>query len=297
MIGAASFRVAHRLGLSGGWTEITIPAANGGGQIASYAQGNTVQMRAKAVSYAGVEGPWTTPLTLVVGVADAPIPAALDADAITVSTLLGGALIQLATGADVNTTRIQLYRSTDPTLDRETDAAGATNAVTPMQSFSFALGDITRSNLISGGSMSTPDAWTLDAGWAIAGGVAIHTAGTAGAISQPLTVEAGKWYRVGFTVSGRAAGSVTPRLTGGSTMDGTAVSANGDHSDRLQAVTGNTAIAFAASSAFDGDLDDAVAYLETAACLPQGMHYIWIEPQNADGVPGPITGPFTVDII
>lgn len=297
VIGAASFRVAHRLGLSGGWTEATIPAANGGGQIVSYAQGNTVQMRAKAVSYAGVEGPWTTPLTLVVGVADAPIPAALDADAITVSTLLGGALIQLATGADANTTRIQLYRSTDPTLDRETDAAGATNAVTPMQSFSFALGDITRSNLISGGSMNAPGTWTLDAGWAIAGGVATHTAGSAGAISQPLTVEAGKWYRVGFTVSGRAAGSVTPRLTGGSTMDGTAVSANGDHSDRLQAVTGNTAIAFAASSTFDGDMDDAVAYLETAACLPQGMHYIWIEPQNADGVPGPITGPFTVDII
>lgn len=144
--------------------------------------------------------------------------------------------------------------------------------------------------------MDTPAAWTLGAGWAIAGGVATHSAGTADAISQPFGAEVGKWYRLGFSVTGHSAGTVTPRLTGGSAMDGAAISGNGDHSDRIQAVTGNDTIAFAASTGFDGAVDNAVAYLETAACLSQGTHYVWIEPQNADGVPGPVTGPFTIDI-
>ena len=44
-------------------------------------------------------------------------------------------------------------------------------------------------------------------------------------------------------------------------------------------------------------IDDAVAYIATAACLAQGTHHLWLEPQNADGTPGPVSGPFTVTII
>ncbi len=296
-IGAASFRVSHRLGTSGGWTESLIPAANGGGEISAYDQDNTVQLRAQSVSWAGIAGPWTDPVTLTIGAGDAPIPAALDNDAISISTLLGGALIQLATGADGNTSRIQLYRSTSAVLDRGADAVGAPHAVTPMQSFSFALGDTTRSNLINGGSMDNPAAWDLDAGWAIALGRATHTPGTADAIGQGRSFEAGKWYRLGFSVSDRASGTLTPRLTGGSDRPGTTVSANGSHRDRIQAVSGNNRIEFVAASPFDGAVDDVIAYLETAACLAPGTHYIWIEPQNVDGVPGPVSGPFAVTVI
>lgn len=296
-IGAASFRIGHRLGTSGGWSEIPIPAANGGGSISAYDQDDTVQIRAQSVSWAGIAGPWTDAITLIIGSGDAPIPAALDNDAISISTLLGGALIQLATGADSNTTRIQLYRSTSAVLDRATDAAGPPNAVTPMQSFSFALGDTTRSNLISGGSMDNPAAWDLDAGWAIASGRATHTPGTADAIGQARAFEAGKWFRLGFAVAGRTAGALTPRLTGGSDRPGATVLANGSHGDRIQAVSGNNWIEFLADSAFDGSVDDVIAYLETAGCLSPGTHYIWIEPQNADGVPGPVSGPFTITVI
>lgn len=296
-IGAASFRIGHRLGTSGGWTEGLIPVANGGGSISAYDQGDTVQLRAQSVSWAGVAGPWTAPVTLVIGSHDAPIPAALDNDAISISTLLGGALIQLAIGADANANRIQLYRSTSATLDRATDAVGAPYAVTPMQSFSFALGDTTRSNLINSGSMDNPAAWDADANWTVASGRATHTPGAADAIGQAQAFEAGKWYRLGYSVSTRTAGMVTPRLTGGSVRSGNTVSGNDVHRDRIQAVSGNSRIEFLSDSPFDGSVDDVVAYLETASCLSQGTHFIWIEPQNADGVPGPVSGPFSVTVI
>lgn len=292
--GASSYRIAHRLGSAGAWTEFVIPAANGGGSITAYAQDDAVQIRARSISFAGVSGPWTPELTLTIGSGDAPIPAALDDDAISITTLLGGALIQFATGADVNTTRVQIYRSTSSTLDRDTDAVGAAMVVSRRQSYSFALGDTTRTNLITGSAMDNPAAWALDAGWAIGGGTATHTPGTADAIGQARALTAAKWYRLGFTVSGRSNGSVTPRLTGGTDRPGSAVSGNGQQHDRIQAVTGNNRIELLASSSFDGSIDDVVAYRETAACLDAGTHYVWIEPQNTDGVPGPISGPFNI---
>ncbi|WP_303704431.1 hypothetical protein [Celeribacter baekdonensis] len=157
--------------------------------------------------------------------------------------------------------------------------------VVPQSSYSTTLGDTTRENLIAGGSMENPATWTLDAGWAVAGGVATHTTGAADAISQPFETTAGKYYRLGYTVSGITAGSLTPRLTGGSDRPGTAIIADGTYSDRIQAVSGNDM------------LDDVVAYLETSGCLTQGTHYIWIEPKNADGLSGPLTGPFEITII
>lgn len=296
-IGAASFRIYHRPGTSGDWTEVTIPAANGGGEIAAYDNGDTIQLAARGISFAAVEGPMTAPVTLVVGAGDAPIPAALDPEAISVTTLLGGALIQVATGEDADTTRLQVYRSTSAVLDRETDAMGEPYATAPLQSYSFALGDTTRATLIAGSTMDNPATWTLDAGWTVDAGLAAHTPGTADAIGQALGATAGKWYRIGYTLSGRTAGSITPRLIGGSDRPGTAVTANGDHADRIQAVSGNDTFDLFATSDLDGSVDDVVAYLETAACLSQGTHYVWLEPQNADGVPGPVSGPFTITII
>jgi hypothetical protein len=294
---ATSYEVEHRLGTSGDWTTVTIPAANGGGTIEAYTQGATVQMRVRALSGAGVASAWSAVVTLVVGAGDAAIPAALDDDAISITTLLGGVLIQVATGTDVNTAQIQIYRSSSPVLDRETDAAGEPYAVSPVQSYSMALGDTTRSNLLAGGAMNDAGAWTLDAGWAIASGVATHTAGAADAISQPLTATAGKFYRLGFDISGRTVGSLMPQLSGGSLRLGISRSVNGNFADRIQAVTGNDTIAWAADASFDGALDNAVAYVESAASLSQGTHYLFIEPRNVDGVPGPVSGPFEVSII
>lgn len=296
-VATASFKVSHRLGTSGAWTDVTVPAANGGGSITGYANGATVQLQAVAVSMTGVPSLASAAITLVVGAGDAPIPLALETDAVSITTLLGGALIQLATGSDADIAQVQIYRSTSAVLNRATDATGAPNPVGPLQSFSFALGDTTRTNLVASGSMDTPAAWSLGTGWSISGGKASHVSGTAASLAQAISLVSGKWYRLGLAVSGLTAGTLTPRLTGGTTVSAAAISANGSPRARLQAVTGNTHLSLAASATLVASVDDVVVYQETAACLAQGAHYIWIEPQNDDGVPGPISGPYTVNII
>ncbi len=293
-IATALLRVSHRLQGATDWITLDIPAANGGGQITGYLHGNIVELQAHAISVAGVPGPTTPIIPVIIGAGDAGIPAALDPDAIMVTTVPGGALIQLATGDDANTAQIQLYRSRSSVLDRETDASGAPVDVAPQQSYSLSVGDMTRSSLI------VPSAWSTGAGWTVSGGNATHTPGTAGNLSQPIAAQAGRWYRIGFSVTDRTAGTVSPRLAGGSLQAGMAISANGHYTDRIQAVTGNNSFliaANAANAAFDGTISDILVYLETAACLDAGIHYLWVEPINEDGTPGPVHGPMPIDII
>lgn len=297
IVATTSYRIEYRLSGETVWNSVTISVADGGGQIAGYAIGDLVEMRAWPISALGVEGPATPTVAIMVGADDALIPAQLEEDAITVTTLLGGALIQIATGSDAATVQVQLYRSTSAILDRETDAVGDPISVTMQSSYSLTLGDTTRVNLLAGSSMDMPSVWTVDTGWSVSGGIAQHTAGSADDISQALTAAAGKYYRISWQLSGRAAGAVTPLLTGGSDRSGSAASANGLVVDRIQATTGNDLIAWRATSDFDGAIDDVVAYLETSACLSQGVHYVWLEPQNADGMPGPVSGPYTVQIV
>lgn len=293
----AGYQIEHRPNGAGSWTVVTIPAVNGGGNIDGYALGQIVQIRARGVSPTGVSGPYSVIVAITVGRDDAEIPQALDDAAISITTLLGGALIQFATGADAMTAAIQIYRSAGPDLDRETDAIGNLIPVRPFQSYSTALGDTTRANLIAGGGMGSAAPWTLGAGWSIAGGVAQHVAGAASAISQSFATTSGKFYRIGYAVSGRTAGTVQAFLSGGSARPGLIADANGRVRDRIQAVTGNNTFELRASTGFGGAVDDVAAYLETAACLSAGTHYVWIETQNADGVPGPIAGPYLVEII
>ncbi|WP_444464237.1 host specificity factor TipJ family phage tail protein [Rhodobacter capsulatus] len=297
VVPTASFVIAHRLIGAATWTEVAIPAANGGGNLDSYAVGQHVEIRAWGISATGIAGPWSATIAIIVGAGDADLPAALDDASISITSLLGGALIQFATGEDAATARVQVYRSTTNLLDRETDAVGAPIVVVPQQSYATTLGDTTRTNLISGGAMSSAAAWTPGPGWAIAAGAATHTAGDAGDLSQPMSAASGKYYRIGYQVSGRSAGSVQARLLGGSDRPGTAVSANGPARDRIQAATGNDTFALRASADFDGAIDDVAVYLETTACLSAGTHHVWIEPQTADGVPGPISGPYTLEIV
>lgn len=296
-IQTSRYKIAHKLQASSDWTEFTIPAAEGGGTILGYAQGNAIDIRALAISPMNIEGSWTGTVSLVVGEEDADVPQALGEDAVSITALMGGALVMIATGDDPATTQIQIYRSMNATLNRATDAVGSPLAVSPLSSFSVALGDTTRSSLLSDGGMDNPSAWDLDAGWDIGGSVATHTPGTEDAIGQAVSTEAGRWYRFGYGVAGRTDGTLTPRLTGGTVRPGTIVATDGIHVTRIQAVSGNNRVEWSASDAFDGSFDDAVVYVESAACLAQGNHYVWVEPLNSDDVPGPIAGPFSILIV
>lgn len=294
-IATSYFVIEHRTG-AGAWTPVTIPAANGGLEITAYARGTSVQLRAHAISPIGVIGPDTPIVTVTVGADDADIPGGLDAAMISFTALLGGAVGTFSTPADILITQVQLYRSATTALNRATDGVGVPLPVLPSRSYSVQDGDVTRSTGVVNGDMSTAGTWTLGGGWSIGSGVASHAAGTASSLYQTCTLVAGKWYRIGYTLSGVTAGSVTPRLAGGTSRNGTTQTANGTYSDRIQAVTGNTLLAFVATADFVGSIDNVFLFEETTTCLAAGTYYYWLEPQNEDALPGPVAGPFSVTI-
>ncbi|SCX30477.1 hypothetical protein DSM25558_4968 [Agrobacterium sp. DSM 25558] len=293
---SSTFEVQHRANGATVWNTITVPAADGGGSLMMYVNGAVVQMRARALSGNGTPGAFTAVITFTVGADDIGIPTALPSSMVTVGALLGAAVVQFATGDDANVSLVQLYRSTSSVLNRATDAVSLLT-VQPSRSYTAPVGDTTRQNLLLNGAMDNAGTWTAGDGWAIPAGKATKTAGTASTLSQPLAAESGKYYRISFLLSDVTAGNITPELLGGSTRNGTARTSNGTFSDRIQAVTGNNTFALAASASFAGSVDNAVTYLETSTCLAQGIHYFWLEPQNADGIPGPVAGPFSVTIL
>lgn len=116
--------------------------------------------------------------------------------------------------------------------------------------------------MVSNGTLATDTIWTKGTDWSITGGKGVRIAGAgATSLSQSLFLLAGASYNVTITVSSRTAGSLTPRFTGsGSTVTGTARSADGTYSETLTAVTGNNALDLRATAAADLSVDDVSVY-------------------------------------
>lgn len=113
----------------------------------------------------------------------------------------------------------------------------------------FALG----SELVSNGDFASDTVWVKGTGWTIASGVATHAAGSASDLDQTISVTEDLYYRVEFDVSGRTAGSVTPKVGG---TAGTAITADDtDIKETIQAGA-NADIVFSATSDFDGSVDN-----------------------------------------
>ena len=291
-----AFRIDHRPTGGGAWTEVEIPAAAGGVAISGYARGDEVDLRAVAIASDGTEGPASATVAVEIGGKDDPIPAALDDDAIDVDGGLGAISIRLAATDDAATERVQVYRAaTGVTLDPGSHAVGRFG-VSPRSTVTYIDGDGTRETLVEGGKFGSGADWTLDANWSIASGVATHAPGAADTISQAVDLAEGKTYRIAFVVSGRTAGSVTPQLTGGTTQAGTAISTDGQVFDSIVAGAGAAALSFAASSDFDGSIDEVVIFRETGRCIAAGVWDVWLEPQDANGIPGPVSGPFSITV-
>lgn len=119
-------------------------------------------------------------------------------------------------------------------------------------------------DLISNGTFASDTVWSKGADWTISGGVAVRAAGAGeSSLSQPVTLTAGGTYEITFTVLGYAAGTVTPRFSGGSNVDGTARSANGTYTESLVAASGNTTFNLVANAAGDFSIDT-VSVIQTA---------------------------------
>jgi hypothetical protein len=296
-IAPASYELNHREGTSGGWTAATVPAANGGGQLTVYEEGDTVQLRVRGISAAAVAGAWSATVTVVVGAEDLAVPGALDADLIAVATRLGGASVTVVTPADPAIARLQIFRSATTTLDREADAYGQPVAAEGARSYVLPVGDQTRVSLIQNGDFGSATGWFVPADVTIAGGVAVKAAGAdIRFLRQSPAMTAGETLRVGYRITASVAGPVRIRCIGTTNADGPVGTATGSYRGTLTVPASPADIGAYFTAAADLTIDDVVVYRPTPACLPQGTQYLWLEAQNADGVPGPVAGPFAITI-
>jgi hypothetical protein len=117
--------------------------------------------------------------------------------------------------------------------------------------------EFTAGNRISNSDFATDTLWTKGTGWSIGSGVATKVAGTSSSLSQtvPTALTANATYQLTYTLT-RSAGSITPRLTGGTTVTGTTRSASGTYTETITAVSGNVTFEFLADASFAGTVDN-----------------------------------------
>lgn len=113
-----------------------------------------------------------------------------------------------------------------------------------------------KQNLVENGTFASDTDWTKGAGWTIAAGVATGAIAST-ALSHTLDktgapVEAGRAYRLTYTVSSRSAGSVQPSI--GSTT-GTSRSADGTYAETIIAGSSNALISFTGTG-YTGNIDN-----------------------------------------
>jgi len=118
-----------------------------------------------------------------------------------------------------------------------------------------AVPTLTTANVVQNGDFASASFWTVGTNWAIGAGVATHTAGASGFISQSIDVPEGD-FDIEFTISGRTAGTLTLLVDG--------VTINTYSSNATFTVTANSnsrplLIEFLANSAFDGSIDNVSA--------------------------------------
>lgn len=120
--------------------------------------------------------------------------------------------------------------------------------------------------LVTNGDFNAATGWTTGAGWAISGGIAtVAVAGASSDLSQAVTLEAGRMYRLRVDVS-RTAGSFTIQFNTGTTTDlSMPISAAGSYSRLFRAPAGATTLRFTKDTSWVGFIDNASIKLESIA--------------------------------
>ena len=288
--------VEHRLDGTAPWTTETIFGSSGSVDIEGYDLDDAIEIRAVAYSRARVAGAYSAVLDYIVGANLADTAIVPNVELVSLEAGLGRVVIEISSD-DPLTGSVEIFRTAaGDAINTGADKIGSLDVVVG-QTRSYTDGDATRIDMLTDGDMSNAATWTAGGGWAIAGGEAAHTPGAASTLSQSLALTAGKTYRIGVTISGRTAGSVTLQLTGGTTVSGAAISDNGLALEALTALTGNDTFEIVASTDFDGAVTEVMLYQETAACAPQGAYSYRFAALNAEGFASDVSSATTITII
>lgn len=268
------------------WQSIPVAVGETSADSFMLEDGSTYEFQIRAVSGTGRRGEWTASDILAVAV-ETIAPKALTSFGVTGGN--GRAVLSISTAAgDTHLKRIGVYRVPTGVPLNVAVHTRITLAAAPGTSFSYTDGDATITNILSNGDFATDTVWIKGTGWTIAAGLGTHAAGAAGNLQQTgLSAMTAVAYRIGYVVSGRTTGVVTPFTFGVGTVFGPAIGANGQQLATTTPVAGNTSFAFNGDVSFNGSVDSAVLYRQTAACAPQGIWDYYALPENGSGVTGP----------
>lgn len=246
--------------------------------------GEDYDIRGRFISPAGLEGDWTSPVITITAVANTTAPS--NVTVVTMSAGVESVTLGFNTPNDANFIKARIYRKTtndSSTASHVQDVYLAQNIAAVITIASAPLGDwyywvaaangsnieatrvapspasiaVLGAELVTNGAFAADTNWTKGTDWTIGSGLATRAAGAgASELTQAISLTAGHVYRVTFTVTSYTAGTITPQLTGGTPVVGTARSSAATFSEDLTAVTGNTTISFSGNTAANLSIDN-----------------------------------------
>lgn len=163
-------------------------------------------------------------------------------------------------GGDITEAVYRVYSGTPGVSQSMTEVSGA---------IEYAYAEITYNHYVNPDFSS---GWTLGTGWTAAPPLAIKTAGTQAGVNQTILLPTGTSITMGATISDRTAGSLRPRIGGGTAVEGTDVSANGSFSQVLVYTSGNTAPSLRGDASFAGKLSAPFVYKSNLPIIELGTH-------------------------
>lgn len=249
----------------------------------------------------GTQSDWTSyiPLTVVIDpVAPKTLTSFIAASA---GPHYGQAPFTFTTKSDTHIAGIAMYKTpSGAAFDPLTDYWKTIPAL-PGMTFTATLGDLPTNALANADFAAAAPPPTTGTGWAVSAGKANHSATSGGALSWgSLVLAVGDIFRHAVTIDSisGASASLTPRLTGGTTVSGTASTTAGFKYGALTAVNGNNTFSFLANTNAVIQVDNAFGFIGTADQEPSGTWDYRAVPVNSSNIPAAtVSGPVTIIVI
>ena len=126
----------------------------------------------------------------------------------------------------------------------------------------YKYGEFEGTQMISNPSFNSSSDWDLGTGWAISGGSANHSGGTAGRLKQfNLNFIQGQTYRIKYKINGRTSGSLVLANHLANNANGFSQNTNGAFVyDWVQGSNNNNVLSLFGSSSFDGSIEYVSVY-------------------------------------
>lgn len=272
------------------WIPAAVNDAQTGAQTGVLSDGEEYEAQVRHISVTGRAGDWTAS-ELLTPISDSVAPLSLVAFSVTggPGPFLGNVPLAITTAAgDTHLSRIALYRTPHGvTLDKGAHFYSRIAGV-PGVTFAYTIGDTAPTNLFTTADFASTGSWTIGTNWSIAAGVLTHAAGATAEAYQSPSLSSGS-YRFGVEIVAEttATGGVKFRLGGGTPAESASFSGTGWHFAELTYAS-NTTVGFTADT-WEGDLDNAYAYKETAGSTTAGDWDWYAVPENASGIEGATT--------